>query len=197
MFRLTRVLILLSFAVPTVAAATGPKHVRREQRELKDDLRDARLAEKLLQEFRSARRAGSRKRLQVVEARVAAAVEAELRESRQEVREQAVEVARSREEVREDKRAGMNTWDHKDPQGTSADRRALADDRRDLMREAEYRDRVRIIQSEWKALRGDRHTRAMNRKVDLLKELVRLAHYEIRATADEVREGQHELREGQ
>jgi hypothetical protein len=197
MHRLPRVLLVLSLAVPVLATAyTGPRHVGREKRELRDDVRDSKRVEALLREYKRVSRARDGKGIRAVEARVSAAIAAELQETRTEIREQATEVHRDVAKVREDKREGMNTWDHKDPPTTSPDRRSLADDRRDLMKEVDYKEHVHVLADEWKTLRGDRHARAMRRKVELIEELLRLSRYEIRAAVQEVQEGQKELHDG-
>ncbi len=192
---LLALLALALAAGPTLAPAyTGPGHVGRERRELRDDLRDARRAEALLRDFKRTRH--SRRANQAVEQRVLAALDRELQEARKEVREQATEVEQDRLKVREDKREGMNTWDHRDPPTIREDRHSLADDRRDLMEEVEYRDRLRVIRVEWHELEGSRSRQAIRRKIELLQEVVRLSHFQIHQAAQEVREGQQELHEG-
>jgi hypothetical protein len=178
--------LLLALTRPGAALA-GPE-VARDRRELRDDLRDARKAEWLLHEYDRAWHARDRRGLAQVEARVLAALDAELREARHETGHAAGEVYVSREEVRADRHEGMWDAEHQDPPGTRSDVRALREDRRDLMREVEYRDRIRSIRAEFRTLRGSRLRSALHRKHDLLQELVRLSHYEIRADHAELRE---------
>lgn len=199
MNRFPRALLILSLALSFSGAAqayTGPGHVRREKKELRDDVRDAKRVEALLREYKRVSRARDGKGIQVVEARVSAAIAAELQETKAEIREQAGEVHRDVEKVREDKREGMNTWDHKDPATIHPDRRSLADDRHDLMKEVEFKQRLRAIDDEWKTLRGDRHARPMHRKLELVQELLRLSRYEVQSAAQEVHEGERELHQG-
>lgn len=196
MIRPARLLLASALALgsPALAAAyTGPHHVGRERRELADSLRDARRVERLLKDFK--RTWSSRKAGLAVEARVSAALDSELSEAKQHVREQATEVERDKLKVREDEREGMNTWDHKDPATTRPDKHSLSDDRRDMMKEIDFRDRLRVVRVEWHELEGDRHKRAMKRKQELIEELLRLSRFQIQADAQEVREGQEELHE--
>ncbi len=194
MNRLSRLLLVVTLTAPFAAAAyTGPAHVGREKRELQDSLRDEKRVEALRSEFKRAWRSHSRKRIAAVEARVSAAIDSELRETRQHIREQATEVHRDVDKVREDKREGMNTWDHQDPETVGPDRRSLADDRRDMMKEQDFRAHLHVIDEEWKTLRGNLRPKAMNRKLDLIQELLRLSRYQIQADAQEVREGQQEM----
>jgi hypothetical protein len=189
--------LLVALALPLGAAAyTQPKDVRKDRAALRDDLRDARRVEQLLSEFRRARRVHDRRAQARIEARVAAALDEELREARRETGRAAAEVHEDRLKVRQDHQEGMWDAEHQDPPETRGNVRALQEDRRDLMREAEYRDRVRAIRGEWRDLRGVRRPPAMERKEALLEELLRLSRYEIRADAHELREDQTKLHQG-
>jgi hypothetical protein len=184
------VALLLALALPAAAFAHDHDQDRRDRREahkdrrnLRDDLRDAKLAESLLQEFERTWAALDRNAVHAVELRVQAALDDETREKMGETRREAHELDRDRREIREDR------W--VDRRDLPDDRRNLADDRHDLMRAAEYRDRVNALRVEWANLRDQRVYPAMVRKHAILEELVQLSRMEIRDDVNEMREDQH------
>lgn len=183
----TAVALLLALALPVTAHARDWDDQRRDRHEtgkdrrgMRDDLRDAREAQLLLQEYERTWAALDRNGVRAVELRVQAAIEAELREKSWEANKEAREFQRDRREARDDRRV--------DPADLPEDRRKLADDRQDYMRVVEYRDRVTAIRSEWLNLRDQRVYPAMVRKHELLVELVRLSRMEVREDARELRD---------
>jgi hypothetical protein len=191
--------LLLTLTAPALAAAGPDRHERgRDHQELqgdrqglRDDLRDAERAGWLLQEFDRARATRDRRGMAEVEARVAQALEDELREADREVREAAREARQSDRELRDERGEVLGDLRRDQPGRLADDRR----DRRDLMREADYRERVLAVRGEWSQLRGSLRRVALDRKHALLEELVRLSRFEIRASEDELREDRGELRE--
>jgi len=173
---------VLALALPTIAAAEDPprRHEnRRDRRALHDDFRDAKIMEQLLRDFERTWAALDRAGVRNVELRTQALLEEEAREAAREAREAARELRRDRREARDDR------WDDR-----REDRRELADDRRDLIQEREYREKVEALRAEWGRLRDQRVFPAMMRKHAVLQELLQLAHMEIRSDADELREDQ-------
>jgi hypothetical protein len=206
-------LLLLTLAVPTVAAAgeLGHDHgeLRRDRAEIRgdkaalaDDVRDAQHMEGLLREFDRARGARDSRALKTVEKRVAQALKDEFREAKREIRQARGELGQSRQETREERREVLRDGDTARPARFDDDRRDLhddrrdqRDDRRDLEREKRYRKRISAIRGQWVSRMHDRSQWAMNQKRAMLQELVQLAHDEVRATHEELREDREERRE--
>ncbi len=179
--------LLLALAIPATALARDYDSERRDRREghkdrraLRDDLLDAMLAQRLLQEFERTWAALDRNALRAVELRVQAALDDEVREKSWERRREAHELDRDRRELHQDR------WD--DRRDVAEDRRDLADDRQDLMRAEEFGNRVNALRLEWANLRDQRTYPAMVRKHAILEELVRLARIEVRGDQEELRE---------
>lgn len=194
--------VCLTLFLPTVAAADpGSRHdVMMDRHELRDDLRDAQRAQDLLREFDAAARRG--RALDVIEERVWQALRAEADEAAREKEQAAREYGHSQREVRQeqrevawDARRGDRRESQEDRRDLRDDRRDRADDRRDLIEQAEYRRRITELSNEWARLKGLRRPAWMQRKHDLLVELVDLSRREIRADTSEMREDREERRE--
>ena len=162
----TAIAALFALALPALALASEwdrrDRHDRgrdRDRHALHDDLRDAQLAEQLLQDFERTWAALDRNAVRAVELRVQAALEDEAREDR---------------------------WEGR--RDLAQDRREMADDRQDLMRAADYRERVNTLRGEWGNLRDQRVYAAMIRKHAILEELVRLSRVSIQEDMQELRE---------
>jgi len=193
----TALTVFLTLALPSAAlAAPGGHHeAQRDRDALRDDLRDEQRAAALLREFDQASVLRDGRRLGVIEERVWQALEVERREAYRETGQAARELQRDRwemnrdgREAAEDGRAGAHPEYHQDVRELSHDRRELADDRGDLIERADYRNRIQALTGEWARLRGHRSPRAMQRKHDMLVELVQLSRREIREDMNELRE---------
>ena len=68
-------------------------------------------------------------------------------------------------------------------------------DRRFLILEADYRNKIAGIRDEWESLRGHRERKHMQRKHALLAEVVRLSRLEIRRDLNELHEDREKLDE--
>lgn len=187
----TALTLCLALGLPAVAAADphGGRHeLRNDKGELRDDLRDAERARWFLNELERASAAHDRRALASVEARVTRALEDEAREASRETGEAARELRRDGR-----KQGWEPAHDYQDERGDRlADDMHRVDDRRDLMREAEYRRRILVIREEWSSLRGLRGRKPMARKHALLEEMVRLSRFEIRRDVQELKEDRRE-----
>ena len=181
---MSRIPLLLAAALtlPTAAAAQGrsdraqDRHeLARDRHERRDDERDLRRLEGLVARFDEVRARHDRRGLAEVERALDAELQSEAEESR-------AELARDRHEVRRDVRHGE-------------DRRETRDDVWDLRREQAIAARRDAIARELGALRGDTHSRALERKRALMVELVGLARGELAADVGETREDRRELRQ--
>jgi hypothetical protein len=181
---MTRIAIaaLFALALPAMALANDwdRRDRGRDRRALHDDLRDARLADQLLQDFERTWAALDRNGLHAVELRVQAALEDETREADREAGRAGHELRRDAREARDDRWAS--------PRERAENRRELADDQQDVMRAADYRNRINSLRGEWATIRDQRVYGAMARKHAIIEELVRLSHLSIREDARELRE---------
>lgn len=200
----TALAICLALTIPSLAAA-GPGERfegRKDRAELRDDLRDERRAQALLDEFDRAAAARNRRALRVIEARVSQALAEEANEANRETaeaareaREAGREVEHERRELARDVHRGDRHGFREDRRDLQDDRRDAADDRRDFMQEADYRRRILELRDEWARLEGLHGRGWVQRKHDMLVELVRLSRYELRSDVKELREDREERRE--
>ncbi len=200
----TALAVCLALTLPSAALADprARHEMGKDRRELRDDLRDEQRARALLQEFDRAAATRNVRALNVIEERVWQALRDEAAEANRETGEAAREARRSEGEARHEEREVA--WDahrgdrddfNDDRRDLQDDRRDAAKDRRDFMAQAQYRQRIQELTSEWARLRGLHRPQWMQRKHDMLVELVRLSRYEIRADMNEVREDRQERRE--
>lgn len=199
-------LLALTLALPRLGAAGEVARDRREiqgdQRELADDVRDARQMEALLAAWERARTAPHPRELVEVELRVTDALNHEDREAKREASKAKGELNRSRREVREERRELAKDANQNRPARFGDDARDLRDDRRDraddkadLEREQRFRRRIHELRIQWQSLVGRTHPAAMGAKRRVLQELVQLARAEIAADNQELREDHAERRE--
>src|SRR5512142_852246 len=200
----TALAVFLTLTLPSaVIAGPGDRHeLRKDRGALKDDLRDEQLATALLQDFDRAAAMRNNRTLAAVEERVAVALRDELAEASRETGEAAREARRSEHEVRHEEREVASDARRGDRREFRDDRRDLQDergdaakDRHDLMEKSEYRQRIQGLNDEWTRIRPLRGPRWMQRKHDMLVELVELSRREIRSDRGEVREDRGERRE--
>jgi hypothetical protein len=164
----TTLAMLLAVILPAAAAADdrGPRHEEGQDRAaLQDDLRDAERAQALLDDFDRAAAARNAISLAFIEGHTMDALRAELAEASRETAQSGREAQRSE-----------------------------GKDRHDFIEKAEYRRRIQGLTDEWSRLKGLRRPAAMKRKHDILVELVRLSHFEIRSDAGEDRGGRRDDR---
>ena len=161
-----------------VERAQDRAEVRQGRHELARDRRDLRWMRDLLARFDGARAHRDRRALAVVEQDVLRTLAYEEREARLELRESRGELARERAEAAYDRRD--------DPHDRRDDRRDLRDDRRDARR-------VAVIREDFAHLEGRMNRRALDRKRDMLVELIRMARAELREDRRELREDHRDL----
>lgn len=154
-----------------VERAQDRAELRQDRHELARDRRDLRWMRDLLTRFDAARARRDRRALAAVEQDVLRTLAYEEREARLELKDARGELARERAEAAHERRD---------------DRRDLRDDRRDLRRAAAIRD-------EFAHLEGRMNRRALDRKRDMLVELIRMARAEVREDRRELREDHRDL----
>ncbi len=188
----------LAVAAPPGERVADRKEIRKDRRQIGDDVRDAARLGAILRDLRAARREG--RPLDGIWARLRKVVEQELREGRREVRQQRREVQRSRKELARDRRAVKRARAHGRPgfgpaRAAKDDRRDLADDRRDLARERHEQARRKAIAKELRALVGKRDPKSLDKAEALIQDLIHLNEAEVGAGRKELREDRRELRE--
>jgi len=179
------------------------RELRQDRRKLVDDTSDLIRIKALRAEFRAARSSHNEKALAEIDARVLAYLRSEIGESRLESLQAGAEVRRGRLELDSDRREiERNQVLGAPPRVRRDDRRDLRDDRRDLRddlrdaaRERRSRRRLVRIRKEWKALAGRYGAVSLERRAQLLDELVRMAAREGVEDRRELREDRRELRE--
>ena len=197
-----RTALALSFALalPLSAAAEPPRHEEmKDHAALADDVRDAHQAQDLLNDFDHVMQGKALfpriREQERVEVRVMDALNREVDEANRETSQAGHEAARSESDVRSkedelawDARRGDRREYRDDQRDLQDQRRDAAKDRHDYIFKAEYRRRVLALRDEWARLRGLRRPEQMQRKHDMLVELVDLARMEIRSDQGELRE---------
>lgn len=161
-----------------VERAQDRAELRQDRHELARDRRDLRWMRDLLTRFDAARARRDRRALAAVEQDVLRTLAYEEREARLELKDARGELARERAEAAHERRD--------DRRDLRDDRRDLRDDRRDLRRAAAIRD-------EFAHLEGRMNRRALDRKRDMLVELIRMARAEVREDRRELREDHRDL----
>ncbi|MCI0570078.1 MAG: hypothetical protein L0Y66_04940 [Myxococcaceae bacterium] len=177
----------------------GRVELHQEQREARDDKRDAMKASTLLSRYDAARARYDRRTLRLLDGEALGLLDRELNESRMEVRKAHAEVARSSGEVARSREELRHTGH---PAARADDRRDLRDDvrdRNDDVRDAVYERRdmthVRNIRANYAALVGRLDARSTGRKRMLLADFLQRSRAELAADAAERREDHRELRE--
>lgn len=176
------------------------REIATDNRERRDDIRDARRLQMLLAAFDQARAAANNAQLGQVDQQLLALLDAEQRESAGELRRDNAEIRRDNREIGSDKREVR-----RDAPGTAQkadDRRDLRDDRRDRRDDVRDRNveaagmaRRAAIGNEYRALVGKYDPPAVGKKRALIVELSQMASVEIRQDNRELREDRRELRE--
>jgi hypothetical protein len=183
--------------------ASDHAELRQDRRQQRDDLVDLSRLESLARRFDDARERGDDAALVSIEREIRVLVDGELREGaselagdRREVRADRREVGSSRRELRRDvahdQPAAVRADDRRD---LRVDRRDLRDDVRDARVEAESQERRRAVVQEMRRLMGRLSPSALDRKRQLLDELIVLARAETGQNDRERREDRRELRE--
>ncbi|MBL8952791.1 MAG: hypothetical protein JNK82_18565 [Myxococcaceae bacterium] len=181
--------VLLCACAANAQVAKDRQELRQDARQTRDDWRDAARLESLIARFDAARGRGDTRGLAAVEAELSRLLANELTESRRELSQDQRELGSDRRELRRDiangRRAGVRADDVRD----------LRDDRRDARAEAVHGARVLQIDSELRGLSGRADGPSLDRKRELMGELVVLARQEVRQDARESGEDRRELRE--
>lgn len=173
--------------------------LQRTRLETRDDKHDRARAATLLRRYDDALSHRRRAALRSLDAEALRLMDLELAEGRREMRQDAREVARSRDEVKDSRHERQYAGGppaHVQTHGSVRDdRRDLRDDRRDLRTERKDLQHVRAIRSDFAALR-DRTSRAsLLRKRTLLADFLARSHRELAQDGAERREDRRERRE--
>lgn len=174
------------------------RELRQDQRQIQDDVRDAQRMEFLLQQFDAARASRVPAQIAEVDRRVQFSIDRELRESSRELMQKEAEANRSAREVGRDRRdpAYGQRWRGPGPgPGVRDDIRDARDDRRDARREAYSAGWLQNVQREYAALSPRFDPPALDRRRQLIAQLVQMQHAEIREGVREIREDRREIRE--
>jgi hypothetical protein len=165
--------------------------LQQTKREARDDQRDRAQAATLLRRYDEAIAHRRGAALRMLDAEALRLMDAELAESKREVRQDAREVVRSEREAKDGRYAGGPPRRAE----TRDDRRDLRDDRRDLHVERKDLQHVRAIRADFAELRGRTQRASVLRKRTLLADFLARSRHELKQNAAELREDRHERRE--
>ena len=194
MRHLARHVALLALLLPAAALAQDRdvRHdhgeLRRDQAEVSDDVRDLRWAETLQARFEDAWRARDWNAVRRIEDGVARYIQQELGDARNDVAHDAEAARRAEAEVRQDRRAGDH---HEAREDIAKVRHNRAETERD---EAVFK-RLTDLQQRFAELRGRTDRRDMERKRDIIVDLVVMARGELNHDARDQHHDREQLRE--
>ena len=188
---------------PTPKERAGNRQaVREDRREVRNDRWDVARLTKVLNDYRAAAKSNAAQRLAGIEERFLAELNLELAESRTEVREKQAEVNDSRQERNEERREvvrdvvdGRPGKAARDARDLVDDRRDLADDRRDRNIEVRNLEAKRDIRQRFTTLKGQSARAAIDQKVKLMEDALKLARDEVGQSVQERIEDKREIRE--
>jgi hypothetical protein len=177
--------------------------VARDRRSVADDTMDRDWTQAALDEYLESRARRDESALRVLDEGIAAHLAEESGEAARERAQAVAETRQSRREVRSDRRERRENRRESAPAVERADdrrdrrddRRDGRDDRRDAAVEVAHQERLTAIHDEWTELAGVMDGEALDRKEELLRELVALAGAELRQDVTESAEDRREIRE--
>lgn len=182
--------------------AQDRRELRQDANQRADDVGDLIQLRSIIQRYDRARAAGDGAGLVALEQELQRAIAGELSESRREMFQKDMEANRSVNEARQERREVGRDEARGRPGEARRDRRDLRDDRRDArddMRDAgaeraQYQRRYNIA-VELNGLIGRMDPASLERKRQLMQDLIREARLELREDRKETREDRRELRE--
>lgn len=178
------------------------REIEKDKKEINDDKNDLRSLQQLAADFDMARARGDHRALRALDERLKRHVNAELRESSRELRDDRREIKRDSREVRDDRRdlrrdeaTGHHGREGHDRRDLHDDKTDLRDDVRDAEKEKAAKERFAALAREVADLAGRVDPPALDRKRAIIGEMLGRAHGEIREDHKELREDRRELRE--